>query len=161
MPTSRRNHFAFAALLAGAVFLAPSAYAQGSGSGTVDSAQNADNSPSSADQAITPKHKVAASHRHRHIARLSHERKLAAREHGRGHYSTVREDRMTAQLNERQLREERATMMPASYGATPDDNKDQSNVSLQGQKAEPGTAVLPGGVIPATTGDGSKGSAAN
>jgi hypothetical protein len=166
MPMSRRNNLALAAaLLAGGLLFASSAYAQGSGAGTPNGAQSADNSPANSDQqqAIMPKHKVAASHRHRHLASTKRKREFAAREMKRGHFSNAREDRMTAQLNKHQLREERATVMPASYGATTDDNKDQSNVSLQGQKPEPepGTAALPGGVIPATTGDGSKGSAAN
>jgi hypothetical protein len=126
-------HTLSVAALAIAFSFTPVAHA-GSPSGTSESAQSA-----GTEALPTPKHKVRISHHH-HIARLTHKHMFAAREHSRARVIDAREVRMTADLNERQLREERAGVMSASYGpAAPEKN------AADQDKKKPVTGMYGGG----------------
>jgi len=144
-----RIHALTAAMLAGGLLIAPAAFA-GSMSGT---AQSADTGSGQPDPMLMPKHKVAMPHHH-HIARLAHRHIFAARESSRGQFIDAREVRMTAQLNERQLRDDRAGVMAASYGpATTDADKDKAREKKkQGVSTGANAGLTPGsssGITPA------------
>ena len=107
-------HAVSAAVVAGGLLFAPAGHA-GSIPGTMDGVQNSDSGSAKSDSVLTPKHKAKMSHHH-HIARAAHKHMFAMREPARARVIDAREVRVTAALNERQLREERAGVMPASYG---------------------------------------------
>ncbi len=144
-----RIHALSAAMLAGGLLIAPAAFAS-SMSGT---AQSAATGSGQSDPMLMPKHKAAMPHRH-HIARVTHKHMFAASAPSRGRLMDTREVRMTAQLNERQLRDDRAGVMAASYGpAMTDADKDKAREKKkQGVSTGANAGLTPGsssGITPA------------
>lgn len=166
LSTGRNLGVLAAAILAGGLFFVQ-AFAGGASSGTPDSSKSAENAGlQSNDSMVRPKHKARAAH-NRQVANRADKRHLASRtkirmhefalrESTRGRLIDAREDRTTAQLNDRQIDEARASVSPASYGGAAEARGDV----VEKKKRTPGLTPATGAMIPITSSDAGKGESA-